>query len=805
MKTHARVVVIGGGCIGASVAYHLAKHGWPDVALLEKHELTSGSTWMAAGNCSYHHGNYYGSAINKRSVEIYKNLETETGYSPGWHTTGSIRTADCKDRMDELGYTYSMHKCLGIDVEYCSPEEMARLHPLMNVEGLIGGLYWPDDGDVDPNGITQAFAGGAKKMGVEINTHTLVTGLSRKKNEEWVVHTEKGDISCEYIVNAGGLWAPEVAAMAGIEIPSIPIEHTHILFESIGAVQDRETYLPLVRDGDRSIYIRQEMDSLILGMYEHNAKQWYKDGVPWSYAQTELEPDIDNISENIEHGIYRFPIIGETGFKHVTAGPITYTPDANPLVGPAYPLKNYFLACGYSFGVTQAGGIGEYIAGWIINGEPELDLWTVDSRRFGSYANWAYDHEKIPETYSKLYDKIYPNEWREAARPSRTSPIYEYQKQANASFGDYLGWECPNWFAPKGEEPLETPTWRRSNAFEHVKRECLHVRDHVGLLDLTRFAKTKITGPGSEAWLNGLTCQKIPAKIGKIALTPILDEQGRFKTDMTVTKTGESDYFLVTASVGKRHDHHLFLNELPGDGSVQMQDLTYSMGCFVIVGPKSRELLEKVCYGDVSNESLPYAASKEMYVGRIKCLVNRINYVGELGYEIFHPIEQQIPLYLNLMDAGQEVQLEMVGMYAMESMRLEKCFLGWKSEETVHHNPLETNIAWTVKWNKDFRGKAALKKVKDEGVKQKLAALVVEATDADALGYNALYKDGRYLGMTSAGGYGHRIDKSIALGYVLPEYAEPGTALEVNILGRNRKAEVVSMPMYDPDNSRMKS
>ena len=805
MKTQTRVVVIGGGCIGASVAYHLAKQGRPDVVLIEKHELTSGSTWMAAGNCSYHHGNYYGSAINKKSIEIYKNLEQETGYSPGWHTTGSIRTADCQDRMDELGYTYSMHKSLGLEVEYVTPREMAELHPLMNVEGLLGGLYWPDDGDVDPNGITQAFASGAKKMGVEIKTHTRVTGLTQKANQEWVVHTEKGDITCEFVVNAAGLWAPEVAAMAGIEIPSISIEHTHILFESIGAVEKRETYLPLVRDGDRSIYVRQEMDSLILGMYERNAKQWYKEGVPWSYAQTELEPDLDNIAENIEHGIYRFPIIGETGFKHVTAGPITYTPDANPLVGPAYPLKNYFLACGYSFGVTQAGGIGYYIAGWLINKEPELDLWTVDSRRFGSYANWAYNHEKIPETYSKLYDIIYPNEWREAARPSRTSPIYEYQKEANASFGDYLGWECPNWFAPQGQEPVETPTWRRSNAFEPVKRECLHVMNHCGLLDLTRFAKARISGPGAEAWLNSLTCQKIPAKIGNIALTPILDEQGRFKTDMTVTKTAENEYFLVTASVGKRHDHHLLLQELPSDGSVTMEDLTYTMGCFVLVGPKSRALLEKVSYTDVSDKGLPFAWSREAYVGRIKCLVNRMNYVGELGYEIFHPIEQQIPLYLNLMEAGQEFDLEMTGMYAMESMRLEKCFLGWKSEQTVHHNPLETNIAWTVKWDKDFRGKEALIKVKEAGVTQKLVALVVEASDADALGYNAIYQDGRYVGMTSAGGFGHRIGKSIALGYVRPEAAEPGTALEVNILGRNRKAEVAAMPLYDPDNSKMKS
>jgi len=801
MKTHARVVIIGGGAIGVSIAYHLAKSGWTDVVLVEKHELTSGSTWLAAGNCSFHHGNYYGSAINKKSVEIYKSLEAETGYPPGWHTTGSIRTADNRDRMDELGYTYSMHKCLGIDVSFVSPDEMADLHPLMNVKGLTGGLYWPDDGDVDPSGITQAFSSGARKLGVEIHLHTRVTALTQKENDEWIVTTDRGEIVCHTVVNAGGLWAPQVAAMAGIEIPSIPIEHTHILFESIDAVKDRKNYLPLVRDGDRSIYIRQEMDSLILGMYEKNAKQWYKNGVPWNYAQTELEPDLDNISENIEHGIYRFPIIGETGFKHVTAGPITYTPDADPLVGPAYPLKNFFLACGYSFGITQAGGIGHYLAGWIIEGEPEIDLWAVDSRRFGSFANWAYNHEKINETYSKLYDRIYPNEWRKAARPARTSPIYPFQQAANASFGNYLGWECPNWFAPKGEPTDEIPTWRRSNAFDHVGRECRHVMNHVGLIDLTRFAKAKIMGSGAEKWLNSLTCQRVPEKKGRVVLAPVLDHQGRFKTDMTIVKTGENEFFLVTASVGKRHDHHMLKNALPEDGSVAMEDLTCRMGCFVLAGPRSGELMEKICYGTIS--TMGFAASRTMHVSRVKCIVNRMNYVGELGYELFHPIEQQIPLYQALMEAGREFNLEMVGMYAMESMRLEKCFLGWKCEQTRHHTPLETNLAWTVKWDKEFIGREALQRVKENGVPQKLAALEIETRGAEALGFNAVFHNGQWVGMTSSGGYGHRIEKSIALAYVKPELAEPGTRLEVNIIGTNCPARVKQMPLYDPGNTRM--
>ena len=804
MKSQARVVIIGGGAIGTSILYHLAKYGWNDAVLLEKHELTSGSTWMAAGNCSYYHPSYYATQVNMKSIELYQQLESETGQSTGWHTTGSIRTADNPDRMDELGYYYSMNRCLGLDVRWVTPEEIAELHPLMNVEGLSGGLYWPDDGDVDPSMVTQAMAIGARKYGGEINTHTRVTGIQRR-GADWVVHTDKGDIVCQWVVNAAGLWAPQVGAMVGLEIPSIAIRHTHILFEAMDVVKNREKMLPLVRDPDRSIYIRQEMDSLILGMYEKVGQQWYPEGVPWDYAQEELPEDIDNIMENIEHGVFRFPLLEQSGFKHVTVGPITYTPNGDPLVGPAYPLRNFFLACGYSFGITQAGGIGHYIAGWIMEGEPEIDLWHLDSRRYGAWANWAYNREKIADTYPRLYSIFFPNEWRDAARPNRTSPIYEQQKAAGAVFGDYYGWECPNYFTDNDQDRYEKPSWRRSNAFKHVAVECRHVSEHVGLLDLTRFAKTRICGPGAEAWLNRMTCQRVPTEEGRIALCPMLDHNGAFKSDMTVTKVGQNDYLCITASVGKRHDQHWMLLNLPEDGSVSLTDLTYTQGCFVIAGPKSRELLAAAAHGDVSNEAFAFGTSRELYVGRVKCRVNRMNYVGELGYEIFHPIEEQITLYQTLAAAGEPLQLRMFGMHAMESMRLEKGYLAWKAEMNVHHTPLETNIAWTVKWDKDFIGRAALEKVRDAGVPRKLVALAVEAEDSDPWGYNPIFQGDRQVGMTSSGGYGHRVQKSIALGYVSPELADPGTRLEVEILGKMRPAEVVAMPLYDPKNERMKS
>ncbi|MGA8242410.1 MAG: glycine cleavage T C-terminal barrel domain-containing protein, partial [Desulfobacterales bacterium] len=491
--------------------------------------------------------------------------------------------------------------------------------------------------------------------------------------------------------------------------------------------------------------------------------------------------------------------------KHVTDGPITYTPNGDPLVGPAYPLKNFFHACGYSFGITQAGGIGHYLAGWIMNGEPEIDLWSVDSRRYGSYANWAYNHEKIEDTYPRLYAIICPNDWRDAARPNRTAPIYEYQKQAGAVFGDYYGWECPNYFSDGSEDRRENPGWKRNNAFKYVDAECKHVMNKVGLLDLSRFAKTRITGPGAEAWLNHMTCQKVPTRDGRIALSPMLDENGHFKSDMTVTRIKDGEYFCITASVGKRHDRHWMMENLPSDGSVCMEDETYRMGCLVIAGPRSRDVLAKASYEDVSSEAFPFGTSREIFVGRVKCRVNRMNYVGELGYEIFHPIESQIPVYQTLMTAGEEFDLKMFGMYAMDSMRLEKGYMAWKSEMNVHHTPLETNVAWTVKMDKDFIGKAGLEKQKAAGVSRQLVCLVCVAEDADPWGYNPIIKEDQIVGMTSSGGYGHRTDKSIALGYVHPKLAAPGTKLAVEVLGRKLAAEVVAMPLYDPKNEKMKA
>lgn len=806
MKTQARVVVIGGGAIGCGVLYHLAKFGWDDVVLIEKDELTSGSTWLAAGNCSFYHPNYYEAKVQMWSVELYQALEEETGQSTGWHTTGALRLASGKDRMDELKYNCTKDKCLGLNVEMVGPEEIKKLHPLINTDGILGALWHPDDGDVDPSGMTQALAIGARKYGAEINRFTMVTGISGTASGEWVVHTDKGDITCEHVVNAGGLWAPEVGAMVGLDIPSLPCEHHHILFEKVADAEKRKNlgnHFPLVRDPDMSIYFRQEMDSFILGMYENVAVPWHPEGVPWDWSQTECPTDLERVTPYVQACINRFPIMEHAGLKHIICGPITYTPNGDPLVGPAFPLKNFWLCCGYSFGITQAGGIGRYLAEWIMEGQPGIDLWPADSRRYGAYVNKEYNSQKVADTYPRLYAVPFPYLERDAGRPMKVSPIYDRQKKAGAVFGETFGWERPQWFSDKpGDKDVES--WRRSNWFEPVKRECRMVMESAGLLDLSGFSKWFVSGSRAEAYLDRLSCNKAPAKVGRVAIFPTLTEEGTFLSDMTCTKVDQNQWMLVSAAVAKRHDHHHLLLNLPDNGSVTLLDVTTKYGCLILVGPNSRKILRKLTEAEVSNKDFPFATSQKILIDKVPCQVNRLNFVGELGYELFHPIERQINLYDQLMEAGQEFGLGMFGIRAMDSMRLEKGYCTWKGELNIHHTPWEAGLNWQVKLDKDFIGKEALVKQKKEGVSQKLVLMEIRTEDADAYGYNAIWNGDDYVGMTSSGGFGHRVEKALAMGYIKPESAEIGTRLEVEILDSRFPAQVVPMPLYDPENEKLK-
>jgi dimethylglycine dehydrogenase len=808
MKSHARVVVIGGGAIGCGVLYHLARYGWSDVVLVEKNELTSGSTWMAAGNCSFYHPNYYEAKVQMWSVELYQALEAETGQPTGWHTTGAIRLGTTQERMDELKYNATKDRCLGLNVEVIGPERIKELHPLINTDGVLGGLWHPDDGDVDPYQVTQSMAIGARNRGAEIYRFTTVTGIDRAPSGEWVVHTDKGDITCEHVVNAGGLWAPEVGRMVGLDLPSIPCEHHHILFEAMAEAVDRKEkgrHFPLVRDPDLSIYFRQEMDSFILGMYENRAVPWYPKGVPMDYSQKRLATDLERITPWVEACFKRFPIMENSGLKDITCGPITYTPNGDPLVGPAFPHKNFWLCCGYSFGITQAGGIGRYLAEWMINGQPSIDLWPADSRRYGGYVNPVYNMQKIKDTYPRLYAVPYFNQFRDAARPVKTAPSYERQKAAGGVFGDTYGWERAQWFSPKGPDDRDVDSWRRTNWHEPVAEECRKVMTGAGVLDLSGFAKFMVSGPGAEAYLNRIGCNSLPQKVGRVNIFPLLTEQGTFLCDLTVNRLGADQFMVIGAAVAKRHDHHQLLLQLPEDGSVTFEDATTKMGCLVIVGPNSRAILQKLTEADLSSAAWPFAASRRILVDKTPCIANRMNFVGELGWELFHPIEYGLPLYDKLFEAGQDLGITNFGIRAMDSMRLEKGYCTWKGELNIHHTPWEAGLDWQVKLNKgDFVGREALIEQKSKGVPAKLVLMEVDAKDADAMGYNAIWHEGKYVGMTSSGGYGHRVKKSLAMGYISPELAKEGARLEVEILDEKRPAVVVPMPLYDPKNERLK-
>jgi dimethylglycine dehydrogenase len=594
--------------------------------------------------------------------------------------------------------------------------------------------------------------------------------------------------------------------MVGLNIPSVACEHHHILFEKMDAVADRSEMLPLVRDPDESYYLRQEGDSLLLGMYENRAVPWYPKGVPWDYAQRELPTDLDRILPYVEACIHRVPIMEHAGMKHVTCGPITYTPNADPLVGPAFPLRNFWLCCGYSFGITQAGGIGKYLVEWIVDGYPSTDLWPVDPRRYGEYASHQYLLDKVADTYPRIYDIPFPNQERDAGRPVKTTPIYPRLKAANAAFGEMYGWERPNWFAPQGATAKDVDSWRRTNWHDPVGREVKAVNEGVGVLDMSGFAKFLVSGPGAEAYLDRLSCNKVPTQIGRIAIFPTLTDKGTFLCDMTVTKLADDQFVIVSAAMATDHDHHQLLLTLPDDGSVTLEDVTTEIGCLVVAGPKSRDVLAKLTEADLSNQGFPFATMRRIEVAGVPVQANRLNFVGELGWELFQKIEQQLPLYDAIMEAGQEFGIVNFGIRAMNSMRLEKGYCTWKGELNTLHTPWEAGLGWQVKLDKgDFIGKDALIEQKEQGVPQKLVLMAVEADNADGYGYNGVYKDGRYVGMTSSGGYGWRVDKSLCMAYIEPELAEVGTRLEVEILDQRHSALVVPIPFYDPKNERMKA
>ena len=834
MQSTARVVVIGGGVVGVSTLYHLAKLGWSDVALVERKELTSGSTWHAAGLLPLFNMSYSAGKLHQYSVDLYPSLEAETELNVGFSNCTNIRLATCEDRMDEYRYYAGVAKTLGVEVNFLTPDQVKEIWPLCNVDGVLGAIQHPADGYIQPADLTQAFAKGARQLGAKIYRNTTVTGITQKANGEWVVSTDQGDITCEHVVSATGSFARQTGAMVGLDIPVIPVEHQYIVTDQHPEIMERRAKgLPemgVLRESDSSWYMREEAGGLLLGPYEIGAPACYVKG-PASNSEYELFPDaLERLEPYIMTAINRVPAFGEVGVKKVYNGAIAYTPDGSPIVGPAWDRKNFWLNEGHSFGITAAGGAGWQLAHWIVDGEPTIDMMGVDPRRYGDYAGEGYLVEKNEEAYAKVFTIHYPDEEREAGRALRRMPCHDRMAKLGAVFGSVFGWERPGWFAPEGyeltEADLDRPdvllnhnhpdvpgqpirekwSFRRSNYFEHVGNECRHVTEKVGIQDMSAFAKCRISGPGAESWLDGLLTNAVPKKIGRVTLSYLLTSRGGVRSEFTVYKAGPQNYYLVSAGAYERHDQDYLKKALPTDGSVQFERLTTSMGVLVLAGPRARDVLAKVTRTDLSNEAFPWLTGQRISIGAAPVDALRVNFIGELGWEIHHPIEMQNYIFDKLFEAGAEFDIKPFGIRAMDSLRLEKSYKLIPRELSIEYCALESGLSRFISMKKPgFFGKEALVAWSERGFANKAVTLEVHGvTDADARGSEPIWQGDELVGRATSGGYGWRVEKSLALAMVRPDLAEVGTELEITILGVRHKATVIPDCPYDPDNAALR-
>ena len=836
MKSTARVVVIGGGVAGVATLYHLAKKGWTDVVLVERKELTSGSTWHAAGLLPLFNMSYSVGQIHKYSVDFYQRLEKETGHSVGFRQVSNIRLAMSEDRLDEYRYYAGVARTIGVDVRILSPDQVQTIWPLCRTDGLLGAIQHPDDGYIQPADLTQALAAGARSLGAEVYRHNAVTALAELPGGGWSVTTDDGVIDCEHVVCASGNFARKTGAMVGLDIPVIPVQHQYLVTEPHPDIMARkEKGLPemgVLRESDSSWYLREENGGLILGPYEHGAPCCYVDG-PDENSEYELfEADLDRFEPHIEAAIARVPAFGEVGIKQMYNGAICYTPDGNPIIGPAWGLNNFWLNEGHSFGITAAGGAGWQLAEWIVDGEPTIDMMGVDPRRFGSYASQGYLRTKNEEAYANVFTTHYPDEERAAARPLKRSPCYDRMRDKGAVFGVVYGWERPNWFAPPeyglSDDVINRPatllhrnhspanaaglieekwSFRRSNYFDFVGEECLHVHHQVGLLDMSAFAKFEVSGPGASGWLDALFANRIPHQVGRIGLCHLLTDKGGVRSEFTVHRTGPEQFYLVSAGALERHDFDYLHKLRPRDGTVDLQKVTTQQGVFVLAGPRSRELLQRITRVDLSNAAFPWLVGKEADLGVAHGRVLRVNFVGELGYELHHPIEMQNYLFDLLFEAGEDLGLRPFGIRAMDALRLEKSYRLIPRELSIEYAALESGLQRFVKFDKpDFIGKAGLSRWQEEGFRWQFVTAEMRGADGvDARGSEPIYRAGELVGRSTSGGYGWRVGKSLVLGMVALECATVGTEMDIEVLGQRYALVVIDESPFDPDNARLRS
>lgn len=808
MQSHARVVVIGGGVVGVGVLYHLAKKGWSDVALLERTELTAGSTWHAAGLLPLFNMSYAVGQLHKYSVDLYKSLEAETGQAVGFHVTGNLRLATNRERMDEYQKYCGTANTIGVPFEIITPQEVKALWPLCDTEGLVGALYHPDDGHIAPADVTQAMAIGARNKGAKIYRDTEVTAIAQTASAEWRLETSQGEITCEHVVSCTGNYARQTLAMVGLDIPAIPVQHQYIVTNEVPELVERKAAglpeMAVLRESDASYYLREERQGYILGPYEKGAPAVFLDGVPESFGKDLFPGDLDRLLPHVEAAIKRVPSFEHAGIKDIVNGPISYTPDGSPMVGPAWDLKNFWISEGHSFGITAAGGAGWQLAEWITEGEPGIDMLDIDPRRFGPYANKAYTKAKNEEAYEHVFVIHYPDEERPAARPAKTSPCHDRLDARGAVWGQRYGWERPNWFAPKGVEPKDRWSFRRTNYFEHVGNECRAVRERAGLIDITSFSKFLVSGAGAEAALDRCVANTLPKKRGGIGLCHALTKKGGVRSEFTITRDGPDRFYLVSSGAAERYDYD-FLRKKVAGGGVTVENQTLAHGVLVLAGPRARDILSAVTDADLSNEAFPWLTTRQIEIGMAPVRAMRVNFVGDLGWELHHPIAYQNHIFDAIVAAGEAYGLGMCGMRAMDSLRLEKSYRMWGQDLTREYTPLEAGLDRFVKLDKgDFTGRDALLRQKAAGVPQEFVTLEVHgANDADALGNEPLYRDGEMIGRATAGAYGHHVGKSLAIGYV--KSGMGGGELEIEILGSRYAATVIGESPYDPQNESLRA
>ncbi|NKX73501.1 FAD-dependent oxidoreductase [Rhodobacteraceae bacterium R_SAG3] len=804
MKTTTRVAIIGGGVVGCSVLYHLTKLGWSDVMLIERSELTSGSTWHAAGGFHTLNGDTNMAALQGYTIKLYKELEAITGMSCGLHHVGGVTLADNQERFDMLKAERAKHRFMGLETEIVSPEEIKKIAPVTNIDGIIGGLYDPLDGHLDPSGTTHAYAKAARMGGATIETHCKVIETNQRADGTWDVVTEKGTIHAEHIVNAGGLWAREVGAMAGIYFPLHPMEHQYIVTDEvpmIAEIIDGGGEHPHVMDPAGESYLRQEGRGLCIGFYEQPCRPWAVDGTPWNFGHELLPDDFDKIEDSIDFAYKRFPALAEAGVKSVIHGPFTFAPDGNPLVGPVPGVRNYWSACAVMAGFSQGGGVGLMLAQWMTTGECERDTAAMDVARYGNWITPGYTRPKVIENYQKRFSIAYPNEELPAARPFRTTPMYDIFDDMGAVWGHQYGMEIPNYFAADGEARYETPSFRRSNAFDATAREVKAVREAVGINEIHNFGKYRVKGAGARAWLDRIMAGRVPQK-GRLSLTPMLSPKGRLIGDFTISCLGEGD-FQLTASYGAQAYHmRWFLQNL--DEGVTVDNVSDQVNGFQIAGLKAREVLQACTRSDISD--MRFLDVRHLTVGMVECVVQRVSYTGDLGYEIYCDLPSQRALWAALWGEGQNHGMKPFGMRAMMSLRLDKFFGSWLSEFSPDYTAAETGLDRFISFKKpvDFIGRTAAEAERDAGVSRKLCAFEVDADDADVVAYEPIWLDGDVVGFCTSGGYSHFAQKSIALGFVPVERARDGLTVEIEILGKKHAARLITEPLFDADGARMR-